>query len=515
VSRSGLRAGSYGTFGARTLHGIAHGAWDATLAAGSLESRGDFEYLDRHGTLENPSDDRVTTRSNNDFRQSDYLFRITRRARDRTALASASTQALNREAGVPGPENIQTKEVRDRYDRWIHSLRLESPALLDQALRLSARASIQRARDRFSNPAGEVGLGRAERDNRTAQDSWGASASWIWFATGQTLQASWDEVDGRFTPEDILRGRKEFTRRRDATTVTVEDRLRLFEDRVLLDAAYRWVRATDNHTGPPAFGRPPEPFPPHRTRLRGPSLGTRIDLGRNVFCKANRTWTARLPTFFELFGSNGIQDPNTELEPEEGWQADVGLQAELDGPGGTRFMLDLTAFRSRTEKKIALIQNSQRTTKSVNLDESEVEGVEILAEVKRIALPFRGRLGLSLSATLQDARDRGESPLYAGKELPYVPREKADLQISLARGAWHASYALAHESATFRDRFNTEAHRTPARTLHSVILSRRLWSDRIEAAVELANLTDTRTVDAEGYPLPGRSWFASLDFRWE
>jgi iron complex outermembrane receptor protein len=518
ATEASLRVGSFGTFGTRVLHHAVRSSWEATLAYGSLESRGDFEYLDRRGTLENPEDDREATRRNNDFRQSDLLVRFTKTLAElfprSDVTLSLSTQRLNREAGVPGPENVQTQHVRDRYDRWIHTLRLESPRLLDETLTLRLRGSLQRTRDRFSNPQGEVGLGRASWDNRTEQDRWGASASWAWFAAGQVLSVSWDEIEERFTPEDILHDRDGFTRRRSGTTVTAEDRIRPFGDRLLLDLAYRWHRTTDNYTGPPVFGRPPEPYPAHKTRLKRPSFGLRIDLGSNWFLKGNRTWTSRLPTFFELFGSNGIQDGNPDLVPEEGWQTDVGIQGETYWFGGLHFVVELAAFRNRTEKKIALIQNSQRTTKSVNLDESEVEGIEAHLGVGRIPMPLGTELAWHLTATLQDARDRGPSPVYNGKELPYVPPAKADLQVDLRRGSWGISYGMTYEDATYRDRFNTEEHRTPARTLHDLVLSHSFWRKRVTLKLEVANLTDARVVDVEGYPLPGRSWFSSVEIRW-
>lgn len=517
ATEASLRGGSFGTFGSRFLHHSRGPSWDATLAYGSLESRGDFDYLDRHGTLENPEDDRVTKRRNNDFRQSDILFRLNKRLTEilpEGGEITLSTQRLNREAGVPGPENVQTQHVRDRYDRWIHALRLQSPSLLGQVLSLAARGSLQRTRDRFANPQGEVGLGRASLDSKTEQDRWGASASWVWFKAGQALSVSWDELEERFTPKDLLRDHDGFMRRRSGTTVTAEDRIRPLGDRLLLDVAYRWHRTTDNYTGPPVFGRPPEPYPSHETRLHGPSFGVRVDVGKGWLLKANRTWTSRLPTFFELFGSNGVQDANPELTPEEGWQADAGVQGETYGLGGIHFVVELAAFRNRTEEKIALIQNSQRTTKSVNLDESEVEGIEARVEVDRIPLPLEADMGLRVTATLQDARDRGPSPLYNGKELPHVPPAKADLQLELGRGSWRAIYGMSHEDATYRDRYNTEEHRTPARTLHDLLLARALFRDRITVKLEVANLTDARVVDVEGYPLPGRSWFASLEMSW-
>jgi outer membrane cobalamin receptor len=516
ATEGNLRAGSYGTFGGHVLQSLDRPTWKAALSAGALRSAGDFTYLDRRGTLENPFDDRETRRRNNDFRQNDLLLRITKSL---TTLGTAgdpftlsiSTQRLDREAGVPGPENIQTRDVRDDYTRWIHTVRLASPGVWSGRLQVEANGSVQRIRDRFSNPEAEVGLGRSDTDSRIEQDAFGATATTTWFETGQTLLVMGHLVRERFTPTDLLRDREGYTRTRDAVTLSSEDRIRFFDDRILVAFSYRRVETDDNYTGPPAFGRPPAPYPTHTSRIDGAGAGIRLDLGRRWTMKANRTWTARLPTFFELFGSNGVQDPNPALRAEDGWQADAGILWIRDDPSGPRVSWEVVAFKNVTTDRIALIQNSQRTTKSVNLDGAEVEGVETDFDLSRLRI---GPLTASLraGAALQDARDTGPSPLYDGKEIPFVAPLRGDAGLRIGWGSWSAGYTLSHESAVYRDRFNTKEHRTPDRTLHGLSISRSFWKKRILATVEAANLIDERSVDAEGYPLPGRSWFLGL--RW-
>ena len=71
-------------------------------------------------------------------------------------------------------------------------------------------------------------------------------------------------------------------------------------------------------------------------------------------------------------------------------------------------------------------------------------------------------------------------------------------------------------SANYRDRYNTELNKAPARTLLNLGVTRR-WSPswlgeggRLSASAEVVNLTNNDVYDVEGYPLPGRSWHLAL-----
>jgi iron complex outermembrane receptor protein len=497
--------GSYGTRASSAAGALGMGSLALRWNLGTLESRGDFPYLDRGGTPENPEDDRILRRGNNAVRQSDYGLRL-RWSLPRAVLTLAS-QGINREAGIPPPEGLPAGSVSDRYDRRLHVARLESAKPVWGRLDLALEASLQEIRDRFANPRGEVGLGRADWDHRTRSASWGGQAHLRWLGGERSLHVGWQTRRERFRPRDRLHDRTGPTQSRATTSVLLEDRWHLLGDRLLVALGYRWIRATDTFAGSRLPGRPPEPLPPRMHRLSGPQLGLRADLGHGLVLKANRTWTGRLPTFYELFGQNGIQDANPELLPEVGWQADLGL---LWSPPG--WLLEVVLLRNETRRRITWIQNSQRTTKAINLGATRTDGLEFSLQMRRPPSPRGWSWGLRATATLLDARDVGPSPLYRGKRVPYVSPATLLVGCWVRRGPWELTYEVLHEGATYRDRYNSAAHRTPARTLHDLGLVRWLLGRRLSVALRIANLTDARTVDMEGYPLPGRTWFLRL--RW-
>ncbi|TFG73854.1 MAG: TonB-dependent receptor [Chrysiogenales bacterium] len=113
--------------------------------------------------------------------------------------------------------------------------------------------------------------------------------------------------------------------------------------------------------------------------------------------------------------------------------------------------------------------------------------------------------------TLQEARDRSGVADYEGKALPYLPDRQVWLQLVRPVGRWRPRLELIAVSGNFRDRYNTELNSPEARVTGNLALARD-WPDRwlgpggrLTTELELMNVTDNRTYDLEGFPLPGRS----------
>ncbi len=231
---------------------------------------------------------------------------------------------------------------------------------------------------------------------------------------------------------------------------------------------------------------------------------------------------ARMPNLQELFGSRGVVVGNPALRPEVAWNRDVGGRFVL--PAAGRLVRDLVLeyawFDNEIEDLIVLVQNSQRIVRPENVTRARVRGHEVAARV-RIA----DRLGLAANYTRQDARDVGEVTFLRGKRLPGRPADEAyvrvDLDWSPARPlppvrwtarwwpgrVWWDVNLIADD---FLDRANVR--RVDARTLHGAGVELALPLPRTRVAFEAKNVTDDRTRDVLGFPLPGRSFFLTISY---
>lgn len=519
-----LSAGSHGTFRFDILRsgglGLRAGACAATGAAGSnreamldyalsfhhLQSEGDFEYLDRHGTPENEEDDEIVTRENNDFRQSDLLARF-----DAGPLAGWRLEASNemfwKRSGVPGIENVHIKSVHYRIFRNTARVSIEPPRAAGGAVSFRVSGFNVTRRDRFYNPDDEVGFDRSDSDDR----SWNYGANLLsgfdWHAARQSVSLFAEFRRERFVPESsnpaIGIG---FTRKRATTSLSGEDRLYLLSGNLELVAGYRYQSAADNYAGPVPVGGPAEPLAEvHRAEFHGPSFGARARLRPGVTLKVNRTRYSRFPSMVELFGSSGFVEGNTELSPESGTTTDVGivLRSERSSSGGA--LLEAVLFWAERDDLIVFLQNSQRTVKAFNLESARVEGIELTARRS-----WKAGLSLSASYTFQDATNEGPSPTYNGKTLPYEPRHDLFLRTEWRGGAGSVWHEYHYQGEAYRDQANLEENRSPASRVHNVGARIGLAPGSVTLSLEVRNLTDERIVDVEGYPLPGRTFYATL-----
>ena len=118
---------------------------------------------------------------------------------------------------------------------------------------------------------------------------------------------------------------------------------------------------------------------------------------------------------------------------------------------------------------------------------------------------------MTANLTWQAARDRGDEAAYSGKEVPFLPPLELAVQAERPLGAWTLSGKLFHEAPNFRERYNIELERAPARTIVNLALSHTWLTGQhgiggaVTVTAEVINLTGNDVYDVEGFPLPGRS----------
>jgi iron complex outermembrane receptor protein len=504
-SMASVSAGSHGTRKLDIIHSGGLRTLDYLVSYHHLQSEGDFAYLDRHGTPENPDDDEIVTRENNDFRQSDILIRVGLPLWGGWRLEAAE-EVFWKQSGVPGIENVHIKSVHYEIFRNIARVSVASPRLLGDAVGLKASGFGVYRRDLFFNPDDEVGFSLTDTDNRSRSHGANLLTTLTWHRFGQELRLFGEVRRERFTPEDenpaIGVG---FTRERTARTFSVEDGAFLFRDRLELVAGYRYQEAADNYAGPIVFGGPPEPLDdPHWSTFHGPSLGARWRPHPRIAVKANRTRYGRFPSMIELFGASGSVEGNPELSTEEGTTTDVGVEFRTESP--RKGFFEAALFWCDREDLIVFLQNSQRTVKALNLESAHVEGVELTAR-----RAFGTALRASASYTLQAATNTGPSPTYHGKRLPYEPKHELFVRTTWDGGrvaVWHEYH---FEGEAYRDRANLPENLSPATHVHGAGIRVEVVPGALSVTLEVNNLMDERIVDVEGYPLPGRTFFATLE----
>jgi iron complex outermembrane receptor protein len=475
--------GSYGARSASGLWGLRRGGTSVLVVAGRTESKGDYPYRDRNGTPWEGSDDRTVRRSNNAFHQEDVLLQL-RTRRGGWSIESTS-HGLWKDAGLPGTENLQTRNVHDRFQRRLQGLNLRLER--DRAtFGLSGR--FQEDQDRFRNPDGEIGLGTANRKDR-ARTVGGEARAAIHRLKGRiTLAGTGAATRESWASEDRARQETNASRQRAIFAGTIEGRFEPAGPAFTVLAGLREVASRGD------LGAVQNPLPlPH--------AGFVWEVGRHASVRGGWGASARLPSLVELFGQGGVQVGNPDLVAErtEGW--DLGGTLLWGAQGPLRGQIEAAVFGNRTRDAILWLQNSQQTHRAQNIDRAEVLGLETLVRLAPRGAP----LDAVLTATYQDARDRGPLPAYRGKKLPYLPDFHSSAELRATLGAFEIAYLADHESGAYRDRYNTEEKHRGARTLQDVELRRAWPGGLVETSLAVRNVADHRANDIDGFPLPGRS----------
>lgn len=499
-------AASYGSFDTRKVdfHRSARiGAWEYLLFATYLGSSGAFSFRDDNGTPDNPFDDRDVRRRNNGFNSGDLTARVGYRF-DGGAEIEALDQAFLRREGIPGLANVQARKAHLSTLRNVFHLRTKLPAFALRNLDLEAGAYHVYERQRFVDRRGEIGPGRRDLDQQTGVEGVQALATY-YLGSHQILALSLAGSDESFSATDSLSGGStEFGRLR--FTAAGEDEVVLLGEKVVLVPAVRYELVADRAAGDAGI----EPGAvPRRTVRRGfvsPKIGLRVRPWAWLTLRANVGRYARVPNLGERFGQRGSLVGNPALRPEIALNRDAGFGLSWERLGPLRRLsIGYGYFDNEVDDLIVVVQTAGRRLLPLNISSARLRGHEVSVGFDLAHFAF------SLNYTDQDNIDTGRIPFRRGRQLPGRPGRELYLRAEVFGGPLRLAYEVNLVAENFLDQPNLR--RVPARTIHDLGLTISPWGSRLKIHLDLKNLTDNRIADVAGFPLPGRSFFATVEAR--
>ncbi len=511
---SGLEANlSGGSFDTRRENGslwLHRGAFRFFAHAAHERSTGNYAFLDDNGTPFNSADDETATRLNNDFDTWSGMARVSAKVA-RVADMSLAYHDAARENGVPGLGSFQSASARSERRRRIGQLRLTGEPVLEQQIHWWADGFYQHTRDRFVDRDADLGLIATDSDNTIRSYGGTARARWYTPWLPLALEGTYAGTREDYHPVSNLPQPAEGPDRwRRSRTVSAGMDVYLLHQTLVLTSLYRTEHYENEFYDPPRFPwLPPTPQGRVAYDAETPAFGVRYQPVSWLAIKGNAGRYYRVPTFLELFGNTGSVTGNAALTPEKGRNFDAGVVLSGAGPGILRSaMIEIGYFDNTAEDLILFFPNSQYTSKPVNIGSARITGWEISS-----AAALAGRLELSAGYTRMDARDTGDIPYYHGNQLPSRPHDDVNASIAGLHGPVRLTYELHYIGPNWLDRANLRE--APSRTLHGVLLAVRIPVSGLTFTLEGRNLTNQQAVDVAGYPLPGRSIYSTLSYRYQ
>ncbi|MBA3456456.1 MAG: TonB-dependent receptor, partial [Deltaproteobacteria bacterium] len=273
-----------------------------------------------------------------------------------------------------------------------------------------------------------------------------------------------------------------------------------------------------------------EELAPRWDVVPSPRLSARSLVTSDVAIKGSAGWYARLPTLLEVFGNRGYIVGTPDLEPERGPSVDLGAVWAPEKALGEvdRILVAGNLFANRAHDTIAIINYAGFVARAENIGTTQGYGAELVAS---------GRLAKTVSVTASYTRlvteQISNDVSVDGKAVPRRPGHvlyaRTDVVRTLAGrvaavwldGTWQAESALdAANRARVPGRLllGSGARVEIAGGLAVAISITNLTDDRVAyvpldpAPSPALTQTPTPLTDVAGFPLPGRSYYLSLDW---
>ncbi|GBD26357.1 Vitamin B12 transporter BtuB [bacterium HR30] len=472
-----------------------------------LGSAGNFRFRTDNDTPLNPFDDRDATRVHNSFDSLAVLLRG-RREWEWGGSLDLLQEVFWKESELPGRGANPSLHASAGKLRVLNALRGQVRSWPREIVDAEGLLFVVFDRAQFRDPLGELGSGQQRRQD----DSWlvGANSVWtVYPAAAHTLSVFVEAAREAFFPENSApHAPQEPEASRWRATAAAQHQWELWPNALVLVPTMRleWVKDASQGAWQ-NFGRTIPKL--DRTRLLwGPSIGAEWWIVRGVALRGNIGRYERAPNFTEMFGNTGTVIGNPELVPERAWNRDVGLRAEHMFAGADLSVrAEYAYFHNDVERLIVFVQRSAAIFKPENIGRARLRGHELGAR-----LQWRSRWLLDGNYTWQEPENRSFAlgGIYRGKRLPGRPQQEAYLRLGTSIHSVHPYYEFNFVSGNYLDQANFD--RVPSRAIHTIGL-RYAWSEALEFGAQLRNLTDNQIADVGGFPLPGRSIFATVTWR--
>ena len=518
-----LGAGSFGARHARLHYGDTYGSVQSSTTLGYQGATGDYSYYDDNSTPLNASDDTYRVRRNNGF---DAVDGATRWGTvDRSVVGGV--RVAYKHQGLPGsianPALAAQLATTDVIGDGSFDARVGAATARQLAYVLVERQHL-------GDPLGELGLGGAVRDFLTLAG--GASSTWK-LALGPHRGELGGELRAeRFSDRDRAGMQPALFGTRLSAAVTSAADLVIDPPaaRIVVTPA---VRLDLVRTAPTPLTSGPEalmPVPPRRDVIGSPRLTARFAATDDLTLKGSAGWYARLPTLTEVFGDRGYLLGSPDLRPERGPSGDLGGVWAPAKPVGDidRIFIEADAFAHRAHDTIALITSAGFVARAANIGDTQAYGAELVASAR-----YAQVLSVTASYTRLVTEQLDGDPSVNGKPVPREPGHAVNARAEVAHRVLDHQAAMWLETTWQATSFLDPANlgRVPARLLVGAG-ARVEIAGGLSLALSVDNLADLRVThlpldpppspqlteaptaltDVAGFPLPGRSFYLSLDW---
>jgi vitamin B12 transporter len=490
----GATLGSYGARGGFVYAGVGGPRGAGLVGVATSAAKNDFPYVDDRGTLFDPGDDQVVRRTNSDTASVDG-WGIGRVRLPGQGTLDLVVNAFHREQGAPRLALLPSRAARARTDRRLAATLASLP--IAEGARIEVKTSVLLVRSVYLDPQRELSFytGRVQVDGSRVEQGLAVPVE---LSERWQLRPALDVAVERIGRDEqgsaSTRGRRLFSRGGLGAEWSPGANLQV-----------RGVVAGECH------GIQQEAA---SCDLQGKSgrISAAYQRGRVTFLASAGRYV-RVPSLGELIGVSEVVRGNRELRPETARSLEAGFRGDAPS-GGLRegLSFELFGFVRWVEDLVAYQRAAQGYVIPYNVEQARVLGGETSGGVRPVRWLFLGG-----SVALLDGRDTSPARRVVNDVLPFRARfvALARLRFESEKLPLRVPRAVAlelrhnHQSSRYADRAGLVV--LPAQQVSDAELDLLLDEGCTHLRLRASNLFDARRFDVVGYPLPGRTLFASLE----
>jgi iron complex outermembrane receptor protein len=500
----GIGYGSFNTQQASLFFHHKPGRFDYLVSAEHLSGDNNYKILNDNGTNWNLDDDYWEERNNAGFDQQNVLAKVGYDFSENLRV-EVLDQWFSKSQGLPSWNNNPLTETSLESTRNVFSLALTADHL--SALNLNSRLKFDHLwkEETYEDLQGHIGLGQQHNIYRTAAHG----LSWYleWPTEYQVLSLLAEARQETFEPEDLLHAEAQpYDSTRKTLSLGLQDHVVLQDERLVLTPGFRYFMVDDEMSSGTDIFQVRTEGRTNEEAYSLPQFGATYRLADWFRIKGNCARYVRLPNFYELFGDYGFLLSNDDLKAESGFNWDLGFSMDYIRPGApiNRFSLEFAWFASDVEDVIVWVYDARGVGRAENISGATVSGCEIGA-VMELDDQFR----VSLNHTYQQALNDGSVAALVDKKLPGRYERSMSARFEYFRESLKVWLELVREEGLYYDRANL----LPAEAQNLANAGLSYCFKGVTATFEIRNLADRLYEDFNRYPMPGRSWFVGLSYK--
>lgn len=493
---------SYGSYDYKkiSLNYFSNNRISALYNVNYSQAKNDYKYLHDNRTYTIKSDDYIERRKNNQSEKlslfASYNYSFTENYTGRFSFTFK--KARKGLAGVFYNESETAK--LNTTDLIIHSgLRKRNLFMFPGYIDLTLYSKFNTTE--FYDPYKEIGW--VKRDTNDKSNQYGLSLSFETFFINNiktSLAIFYNIID--FEPADKFDNNEFLDLKRNDIRVSFENTLLFLNERLHITPGILIERYENER-----LSQKEGPFTKDVSFIKdtfiSKQIGVNYNVNNNLILKTSAGSYYRVPNMFELFGDRGYTVGNPSLEPEKSMNIDCGI-IYRNNFNRLNFITEVIYFHRSVENLIQWLSYSSQIIFPSNIGKANLQGFESVISLKYNDYYFKGNYAILKTENLEPAIGNLK------KELPGKPNYEFMNEIGYNNSKTGIKIYLQYSwiGESYKDLGNNYKNDDKEYLNLGVTYS----YNNLQANFEIKNLNNELTHDVYGFPLPGRSYFAKVNF---